>query len=400
MPATLSSTSQAPVDDWAEPSDDGTIDYGDGDLGDSGNDTSNAALPVDQNLDPSASSEPDHTLGEETVPPGSSDSATTQQPARRDGGQQPQQEAEFPPELLEQSGLTPEQARQYGTAENLRNALTFHTQQLLAAAQRRREQQGQGQQPQQPALPAWQQPQQQQPSQPQQPATSAQQPGSQQANGQQQQLPLNQGADQQGFIQLPEAVNSFDEETQGVLRGIVDQFNTVLRGQNEQIGQFQQLQQVFNQAAQQAQQQELRRFADEFDSSVSQLAGWEKVFGKGAGVDLQPNSPELQARLNLCSTVMALQDERRLQGLPEMSLKSAVELAANAVYPDHFKTLVQGQVSQQLRNRKGQFTARPSARRTQGNPTPEEGAKNFVAEFLRERNADPGDYDTDDNDWL
>lgn len=277
---------------------------------------------------------------------------------------------EFPADLLREVGMTTEQAKaQFSTPEQLEAVIRYRDQQMVAAGRRQYEQQTQPPPAATQQVPAVAPPATQQQAAP--PATAPQD--------------AMQTAQEFGFKPFKVNPEEWDPATVKLLDGMnehfANQFNQVA-GRVQQFAQMESaLHGLLNVQVQQAQVQ----YVQEFEQTIEKLGDeWSDVFGQGPGVKMDRESPQIQNRIKLDSTMLMLAAGRRAAGQPPLSQQALFERALRLEFPEKNESLVRKQVTHVADKRRSQFTARPTGRT--GRPlTGEEAAQQRAAAFFQSR---------------
>jgi len=104
-------------------------------------------------------------------------------------------------------------------------------------------------------------------------------------------------------------------------------------------------------------------FSQQFDTWIDELGdGYKPVFGKGRGD--QVSKREQKARVEVIQEMDALAAGYNQTGRKVPGAKTLFERAVRQLHGDKAETVVRRRVSQQLRDRQGQYVARPSHRKT------------------------------------
>jgi len=247
---------------------------------------------------------------------------------------------EFPPELLQRSNLTADEAKaQFGTPEALQKAQEYADQQFINRMIES------GRSTQQPAQP---------PAQP----DPQQAPESVQTE---QQQPVNQPE----FVPMEVPENASEE-----VEEMINAMNTANKATFDAMtaSYQQQIETVNNQftAQQQAQQQaEEQRVLAEIQSGISEMGdSWKSIFGDRPFSELQPGTPHYENAERCLATVEALSNGLRNSG-QSMSLKEIAQAAARATFPEQSEAAVKQDLANKVAPRQNQFISRPAPRKTE-----------------------------------
>lgn len=291
------------------------------------------------------------------------------------GAEKPTQQ--FPAELLNSLGLTEAQAKQqFGTPEQLEAAVRFHDQQMMNRGRQ--------------AFQAERQPQ--PPAQSPPPAT---QPPSPQATA-----PADAAKKPTGFEPFQFNPDEWDPATAKLLNGLNEHFGKQFEQLANVVQPVQQhdeaLRGLLNIHMQQAQADYVR----EFESQIASLGDeWSDVLGKGDGMKMDRQSPQIQNRIKLDESMLMLARGRRESGLPPLSQKELFDRALRLEFPNKTTALVQKQVVTKSMTRAKQFTNRPTGRN--GKPlSGEEAAAARADAFYQERGIGRDESDSDLGDAL
>lgn len=295
------------------------------------------AEPIDYSINPSdlkpketpkpkpkspwASGDDDPIGGEKPAEPGS------------EGGEP---DGDFPQDLLEQAtqyGYTAEDAKRFGSAENLRWA--------MADADRRAAEWGNQQ------LAALFQ--QQQAAQPQAPATPT--PPVQPAPPQAQTLPNPDARFELNDEQLRQ--QGFDDDTIAIFRGIQSEYRNQIDALNQKIESANK--QITGQSEADAQ----ARFVQDMDAFFDGLGPeWEAEFGKGEMQSLTPDSPQWQNRRKVASTIFGLQVSDAQSNRRPAQTKEVAQRALASLYYKKLQEIAGKNAARASSERLSQATAR------------------------------------------
>jgi hypothetical protein len=198
-----------------------------------------------------------------------------------------------------------------------------------------------------------------------------------------QQRPDQQQGDVPFEFKLPKALldkdaSSFDPELiefAGNVQGMHQHYN-------QRIGQLESLL-VESMQAQQVQQQQ--RTTEELDGLFAKDADLAEVFGKGARHELDPYSPQYGERVKMAQQMAIAMDMHTRQGKPIPSTQKLYDIAKGILHSDKTKQIARQQISKQLRDAKGKYTAPPVHRTKAEQPPGAARATGAVAKFMQER---------------
>lgn len=277
--------------------------------------------------------------GEATLPPERFRSETSQ-PA------EVPEEPTFEPELLRSVGLTAEQAKQeFGSPEVLERALAWQARQFLQA----------GRPPQQRVAP----------NQPQAPPQQAAQPAKK--------------------FEVPMPAD-WDEDSKKALTAINDHYAQRLEAlESSWKERVDRAENALGVLLEHGVSQTRNAFYEQFDNAVNGLGEkWSETFGKGTHRDLDPSTPAFANRAQLFEATQVINQGRKAQGLAPLPVDQVVQWGLRASFPQQLQTHATQQLQGKVRNRQGQFVARPTARKEKP-LSAEERAEAVVGKILEAR---------------
>lgn len=285
-------------------------------------------------------------------------------------------------------GLPPEAARQYGSAENLSQALDSVDQQIVQQHQWQAQQYAQmSQQPpyyQNPYAYAQQYPQQQ--PQPQYSQPYPQQPLPQQQMPQQ---PQQQQPPVEAFS-LPEGLteDQYGEELVDGLKGLVNHYN-------QEISRIRQSNEATTMALVQAVAERLSGIEGRFQSQHQQevqkeffgaLASLPDEVKRVVGDSPAPyGSPQAQAQQQLMQGVDVLWNGHMNRTGRAPSMRTLVNQAVKLALPQLSDNIATQRASNQLRDRQGRFTSPPNSQSSGIGQAKADSARAFIRNFLAEK---------------
>jgi len=285
-----------------------------------------------------------------------------------------------------QYGISEQNAKQY-TGDQLRGLLIDMDRQILAQYQQ--QQQYGAQQQQQP----FQQQQQQQQFQ-----AAAQQNQQQVADGN-----TGQQTNDEDLVPFEIDDTVIDSGAKEVLDGLQQHYIEMLKQERQRRSQIEQrlsgAEQAANALMQQQQQAAVNDFMTKFDSAISGLEDFKDVLGDGASFQLPAQSIYGMNRQRVLETASVLLNAHSQQGR-NVDVNTAVRNAVQLVFPDKMKQSIQREVKGQLRNRQGQFVARPTQRQTEKPATGESRALQRADQWAKEKGLFVGEIGGDTEDTL
>lgn len=276
---------------------------------------------------PAAAVEPEEPVAtaaevEEAEPQGGEAEAALQE--------EPSGEEDFPPYLLDEVGLSAEEARsQFGSRDVLQAAVDAMTRRLIRSSR-----------PPAQAGPA-----------PAPPPVAAQQPAV---------MPIGEL-----FPKFDPKLDSsqWDEGTIGLVNDLSEHFH-------KQITELAEIQAALLSRQEESVRQERTRQetveVSQFDDAINQLSSsleFGKLFGKGTVRNLHPGSPEFRNRARVFEVQRLLREARAREGLGAIPVGELVQRAVRAEFPHAHDNAVRKEVQGKVAARQKQFTSRPRARR-------------------------------------
>lgn len=285
---------------------------------------------------------------------------------------------EFDAEILERAGrygFSDEEARAFGSPENLQSAMTTLDRQLSALG---REELGRQ---------SDHEPQPLQPQPPQSPQAS--QPQAPDPNSTPTTLPEK--------LKLELDPNEYDEGLIKTVNSINDHYDGIIRQQEQHLKMAAEaimaLHQQINETTGQTQAEEYARFHQEMDAFFTGLGDeFRDVFGKGEMRTLSPNSPESTARNALVEEMHALRIADARLNRPQSSWKELQQRALHTLHGDKIKSIARREINEKIKNRRGKAISRPAGRQTKSSD-PITNAVKFVEEFSKQHRI----YERDDD---
>jgi len=133
-------------------------------------------------------------------------------------------------------------------------------------------------------------------------------------------------------------------------------------------------------------QEEFTLMVDKYFDSLGDE--YKDIFGKGPLRDLKPESPQYKARVGVVEEADVLAFAYRTAGRTLPNEPELLDRARRMLHAEKAEAKARREVSEKLRDRQGQFVARPTARAggaADDLPKGEERARQKVAEFLEKR---------------
>jgi hypothetical protein len=194
-----------------------------------------------------------------------------------------------------------------------------------------------------------------------------------------------QMAQQQGGTRPQQGPPQLDRETfEDPLRQAWDQnnqyWNQQIRARDQQLNQIQQQLQQQNQFLQ------ARHNTEQFNTVENLIAGdkdFSDVLGSGPA-DALRGTPQYSARQRLANRMDSIHNEYINAGMAPPSANRVYEEARNSLFGSRAVQRVEGRVNDRLRDRSGQFIARPTASIKGDLPPGQEKAIQSAARFMQE----------------
>lgn len=306
----------------------------------------------------------------------------TGQPGQVPGTSADSGDVVFPPELLRDAALTPEQAKQqFSSPDELRRAVDLINARLLRTALDQRQAAAMQQQQFRPPMPnvAPQFPVQggvPQQVPPNQAVPQQMPPGSAQAHQPASGVPGADGGLPRFDLKLDP--NQYDAEIVQTLTGLNDHYHRIGMEQQRQL---ETITNVMRQSLQYQVARQQEAYYDEFDRVLNGMEQYREIVGEGNRHTLDPASTHFQARRQIEDGVRLLNQQRQQYGMRPLPLSEAVQSAIRFGFPEAHDTTVRNQVASAVQRRQGQFTQPPSGRRATP-PTGESAAIQRVQEIL------------------
>lgn len=181
--------------------------------------------------------------------------------------------------------------------------------------------------------------------------------------------------DETGEFQLKLDKDAFDPEIVQAFEGLHGHYQ----------GRLSQMEQALGALLEQHQQQQAAQVSAECDRFFESLGeSYHEILGKGAIGDFKPDSEAFKNRSRVVLEAKALIDAYAQAGLPVKSLDTFLHKALRSAFSDKVDQANRKQISTQLRDRKGQFIARPTSAGKRDLPTGEKRAIGSVSTFMRE----------------
>jgi len=152
-----------------------------------------------------------------------------------------------------------------------------------------------------------------------------------------------------------DGMEDFDEDTQSVIKGLQDQFNSNMEKMAEKL---KSTQESLGQSQEATQQQGQAQFFEWFDKTVGDLGeGWTDVFGDDPN-KLGRNTPEVQNRVKLIEEM-----DRLAISHPEFDKTKLFESAMQLTFSDEMKSKQeQGRKNTRNKHRQDRTTMKPTQR--------------------------------------
>jgi len=152
-----------------------------------------------------------------------------------------------------------------------------------------------------------------------------------------------------------DGLDEFDEDTQGLVKGLQDQFNQNMKKMAEQV---KQANSKVAETSEAAMQQGQAQFFEYFDGEVSKLGdGWHDVFGVDPNA-LAQGSAELQNRINLITEM-----DKLAIAHPEFGKKQLFDAALRLTFPNEMNTKREQQKTDAKQNHRRKRSTMPPTNR-------------------------------------